>query len=191
MNNQVWKTFAQHEVSHSAAHYLTTIHDLNGNRGYARVSDVAKELDVTKGSVSVQMKHLREKGWVTEDENRFLQLTEIGQSVAVDVLDNRRVLIRFLCTVLGLGEEQAETDACKIEHLLSSETGGRLKTFVELLESGTNDAKAVLEKFRGFELECPTFDACHMCEEQCLVDLEPCDYAQKEEAQDDTGKSAP
>ncbi|MCZ6794778.1 MAG: metal-dependent transcriptional regulator, partial [Planctomycetota bacterium] len=62
MNNEVWKHFAEHQVSHSMAHYLTTIHELRSRQGYARVSDVAKELDVTKGSASVQVKHLKEKG---------------------------------------------------------------------------------------------------------------------------------
>lgn len=66
MKKSVWKTFAAQEVSHSVAHYLTTIFDLHTSHGYARVSDVARDLDLTKGSVSVQLKHLKEKGLVTE-----------------------------------------------------------------------------------------------------------------------------
>ena len=53
------------------------------------MSDVARALDVTKGSASVQLKHLKEKGFVTEDENRFLQLTDQGDTVAREVLYNR------------------------------------------------------------------------------------------------------
>ena len=173
MINQVWKSFAEHEVSHSAAHYLTTLHELHERRGYARVSDVAKELGVTKGSVSVQMKHLREKGWVIEDENRHLQLTEVGRSVAVDVMHNREVLVEFLRSVLGLSAEQAETDACKIEHLVSPETSRELLLLVDLLQSDDPAARQALEKFQNFECECPSFEDCQLCDDQCLMELEP------------------
>ena len=173
MINQVWKSFAEHEVSHSAAHYLTTLHELHERRGYARVSDVAKELGVTKGSVSVQMRHLREKGWVIEDENRHLQLTEMGRSVALDVMHNREVLVEFLRSVLGLSGEQAETDACKLEHLVSPETSRELLLLVDLLQSGDPAAQKALEKFHNFESACPSIEECQLCDEQCLIELEP------------------
>ena len=173
MINQVWKSFAAHEVSHSVAHYLTTLLDLHERRGYARVSDVAKELEVTKGSVSVQMKHLKEKGWVTEDENRFLQLTPLGQSVAREVIQNRRLLIEFLCEVLGLEAEQAETDACKIEHLLSPETSEQLMALVQLLQSEDPDAVKFLKQLKNFKVKCPSLEDCHICEDQCLMEVEP------------------
>jgi DtxR family transcriptional regulator, Mn-dependent transcriptional regulator len=174
MNHHVWKSFAAHEVSHSVAHYLTTLHDLHRSHGYARVSDVARELQVTKGSVSVQMKHLKEKGWVTEDENRFLQLTELGESVAVEVKYNRDVLIRFMSTVLGLAPEQAETDACKIEHLLSTQTSRQILALVQLLQSDDPDAKKLVKRFKNFEFRCPSMAECKLCDEQCLNDVEPC-----------------
>jgi Mn-dependent DtxR family transcriptional regulator len=175
MINQVWKSFAAHEVSHSAAHYLTTLHDLHQSRGYARVSDVAKELQVTKGSVSVQMKHLKEKGWVTEDENRFLQLTPLGEAVAREVRYNRQVLIQFLNSVLGIDAEQAETDACKIEHLLSHETSRQILGLVELLQSHDADASRFLKKFKSFKIRCPSIEECKLCEgQQCLIEVEPC-----------------
>jgi Mn-dependent DtxR family transcriptional regulator len=174
MINQVWKSFAEHEVSHSVAHYLTTLLDLHDRRGYARVSDVAKELDVTKGSVSVQMKHLKEKGWVAEDENRFLRLTELGRSVAEEVIRNREVIVRFLSEVLGLGAEQAEADACKMEHLLSQETSTQLLTLVQLLQSRDPDAVRLLKRFKRFKIRCPSLEECRICDEQCLMEMDPC-----------------
>ena len=92
----VWKSFAANEVTHSMAHYLTTLLKLHDQRGYARVSDIAKELDVTKGSVSAQKKHLKEMGFVTEDDNKFLRLTEEGRAKAKEVLHNRHILIQFI-----------------------------------------------------------------------------------------------
>ncbi len=150
MRNPVWKTFAAQEVSHSVAHYLTTIQDLQDAHGYARVSDVARALQLTKGAVSVQLKHLKEKGFVTEDANRFLQLTHLGESVARDVTESRRLLTRFLTQVLGVSEAQAEEDACKIEHLLSQETGARLVALLSFLESKDPEALRFVERFREF-----------------------------------------
>jgi Mn-dependent DtxR family transcriptional regulator len=177
MNHQVWKSFAAHEVSHSVAHYLTTLHDLHAARGYARVSDVARELEVTKGSVSVQMKHLREKGFVTEDENRFLQLTPLGESVAREVRYSREVLIQFISNVLGILPEQAETDACKIEHLLSHETSRQILGLVRLLQSDDPDARKFLKRLKSFKFRCPSLAECKLCDEHCLVEVEPCHRA--------------
>ena len=162
MRNQVWKTFAAQEVSHSVAHYLATIHDLHESHGYARISDVARVLELTKGSVSVQMKHLKEKGFVEEDENRFLRLTSLGETVVSGVRYNRQVIVEFLSNVLGVNAAQAETDACKIEHLLSHETCRQIRELVEFLDLGRPEVHSFLEKFRDFRAngtgdakECP------------------------------------
>lgn len=174
MNHQVWKSFAANEVSHSMAHYLTTIHDLHQTRGYARVSDVADELAVTKGSVSVQMKHLKKKGFVTEDKNRHLNLTPVGEAIAREVLSNREVLIQFISNVLGIPADQAETDACKIEHLLSHDTSQQILALVQILLSDDTDARKFIKKFKNFKLSCPTLEECGLCEDRCLLEVEPC-----------------
>jgi Mn-dependent DtxR family transcriptional regulator len=147
-HNQTWKEFKANEVSHSMAHYLVTLRDLHALRGYARVSDVARELRVAKGTVSVQMRHLKEKGFVTEDENRHLRLTEVGDNVARQVFYNRATIIQFLSKVLGIDAKQAEVDACKIEHLLSAETGHQILALVQLLLSDEPSAKSLLKKLK-------------------------------------------
>ncbi len=173
MINDVWKSFAAHKLSHSAAHYLTTIHNLREERGYARVSDVAEELDVQKGSVSGQIKQLREKGFISEDEKRHLELTEMGEQAALEVLRNRSIFITFLRDVLALPAELAEADACKIEHLLSPETSRHLLLLVDLLQSDDADAQALRERLKGFEVVCPSPEHCDLCEDECLVEVEP------------------
>lgn len=170
MNNDVWKEFAEHQVSHSMAHYLTTIHELRSSQGYARVSDVARELDVTKGSASVQLKHLKEKGLVAEDANRHLHLTEQGDEVARQVMYTRHVLVRFLGDLLGVDSQAAESDACKIEHLLSAQTCNHLLALVRLLESGDRVAKQFLEKYRSFRPSCPRVEECDVCTDVCMMD---------------------
>jgi Mn-dependent DtxR family transcriptional regulator len=147
-HNHAWKEFKANEVSHSMAHYLVTLRDLHASHGYARVSDVARELDVRKGTVSVQMRQLKEKGFVTEDENRFLQLTESGETVARQVIYNRTTIVQFLNKVLGIERQAAEIDACKIEHLLSPETGHQILALVQCLLSDDPSAKGLLKKLK-------------------------------------------
>lgn len=170
----VWKSFAANEITHSMAHYLTALHKLHGDRGYARVSDVAKDLEVTKGSVSTQMKHLKEKGLVIEDENRFLRLTPEGESIALEVLHNRELLIQFIQNVLGVDPVQAETDACKIEHLVSRETSHQLLAMVQLLQGDDETAQAFLATFKKYKLSCPTLEDCSICEDECLLNNGEC-----------------
>ncbi len=148
-HNHSWKEFNENPISHSMAHYLVTLRDLHATQGYARVSDVADELDVTKGTVSVQMRHLKQKGYVTEDANRHLKLTESGESMARQVVYNRGTIIQFLHKVLEVDAEQAELDACKIEHLLSAETGHQILALVQLLLSDDPSAKALLKKLKA------------------------------------------
>lgn len=148
-HNHSWKEFNENPVSHSMAHYLVTIRDLHASQGYARVSDVADELKVTKGTVSVQMRQLKEKGYVLEDDNRHLRLTEAGETVARQVVYNRETCIQFLSKVLEIDPKQAEVDACKIEHLLSPETGHQILSLVQLLLSDDPSAKALLKKLKA------------------------------------------
>ena len=166
---KTWKSFAANEVTHSVAHYLTTLLDLHARRGYARVSDVAHELDVTKGSVSVQMKHLKEKGLVIEDEAHHLRLTPSGEGIAREVIHNRQILIQFLTSVLGIGPEQVEIDACKMEHLLSRETSHQLLALVQFLQSDEPVAKRFRECFREYKVSCPSLENCNLCSMECLA----------------------
>jgi len=174
MKELVWKSFAAQEVSHSMAHHLNALRHLRATQGYARLSDIARELQVSKGSASIQMKHLKEKGFVTEDGNRFLLLTPVGEKVVREVRYNRQILIQFLTKVLGIKPGLAETDACKIEHLLSHSTGRQLLRLVQLLQSEDSDARKFLKKFKVFKLQCPSQEECKLCDDQCLVKTDEC-----------------
>lgn len=144
---EIWKEFEQNEITHSGAHYLMTIHELIEDQGYARVSDVARNMHITPGSASIMIKSLKEKGYLEEDRNRFLRLSNEGDRLAESVSSHRQTLITFLQDVLHIDAEQAEIDACKIEHLISSETGDRLTLFLQFLLSGEPDAKAFLKMY--------------------------------------------
>jgi DtxR family Mn-dependent transcriptional regulator len=131
MTLDVWKQFEENNITHSAAHHLTAILELREKRGYARVTDVAKHLNITTGSASTNLKNLKSKGLIAEDDNRFLTLSTEGESIARAVNTRKKILERFLIDVLQVGAEQAEIDACKTEHLISSETARKLGKFTE------------------------------------------------------------
>ncbi len=126
---EVWKEFHENEITHSAAHHLLAIQELIGKRGYARVTDVAKFLDITTGSASTNLKGLKQKGFVAEDDNRFISLSPEGERLAVAILSRRKILEEFFIKVLGVDAHIAGVDACKTEHLLSPETTSRMAEF--------------------------------------------------------------
>ena len=87
----IWKEFEHNEISHSGAHYLMSVQKLIDSNGYARISDIAKEMHITPGSASIMIKSLRQKGYLEEDQNRFLKLSEEGNRVAHSVASHHRI----------------------------------------------------------------------------------------------------
>ncbi len=126
----VWKEFGENQVTHSAAHHLLAILELGQLRGYARVIDVARFLNITTGSASTNLKTMKQKGLVVEDENRFLSLSDNGRKIAEVILKRRTTIENFLVKVLHVARDQAHVDACKTEHLLSPETTAKMESFI-------------------------------------------------------------
>ncbi len=135
-----WKEFDQNPITHSVAHHLVAIADLLDEFGYARVSDVARLLGITRGSVSVTLKNLKQRGLVVEDEQRHLGLSDEGAEIAEAIRFRKRTMVRLFAEVFGVEAKQAEIDACKIEHLISAETTDRVKGFLRFCESGDGEA---------------------------------------------------
>ena len=96
---------------------------------------------------------LKERGYVGEDHNRFLELTEKGVKVVSDTESTRLVMQRFLVEALGMDQDDAMIDACKVEHLISSETRSRLKWFLSVLFSDTKCAKCFLDDLKKTDLK--------------------------------------
>ena len=136
-----WREFDQNPVSHSAAHHLTTIQWLLDDQGYARVSDVARHLGITRGSVSVTLKGLRQRGLVVEDDHKHLSLSEEGIHIARGIRTKRILIQALFREVLGVPDEVAEQDACKIEHLISDQTAEAAGGFLVGLEELSSDSQ--------------------------------------------------
>ena len=108
-------------IHESAEDYLEQILMLLENKGYARSVDIAEGLGVSKPSVSVAMKNLRENGYIVMADNGYISLTDKGFAIARRIYDRHKTLTRFFVR-LGVPEEIAREDACKIEHDLSEES---------------------------------------------------------------------
>ena len=117
-------------IKESAENYLESILVIKNQKGFVRSIDVANHLGVSKPSVSVAMKSFREEGYITVDEDGGLDLTEKGLNIAMSVYERHEVISKALIA-LGVSEETALDDSCKIEHVISEETFSRIKEFLK------------------------------------------------------------
>jgi len=114
------------KIYESAENYLETIFVLQKKHGVVRSIDIATELSVSKPSVSVAMKNLRNNGYIEMDEDGHITLLEQGYEIATKMYERHTLLTRWL-TNLGIDPAIAAEDACKIEHVISEATFEALK----------------------------------------------------------------
>ena len=170
-----WREFERNGITHSAAHYLMAIDTLRQEYGYARVTDVADMLEVSRGAASMSLTHLKKRGWVTEDHNRFLLLSDDGKQIAELVEHNFKILATFFEDVLGVPKEVALADACKMEHLMSLETGRRLLWLMRWIMSDETRMAKVNETMKTLSnAECKSVEECPICKDTgaCLSKIE-------------------
>ena len=110
----------------SAEMYLETILVLHERKGYVRSIDIANEMNFSKPSVSIAMKRLRQEGYVSVGKDRDLLLTDAGRAIACRVYE-RHCFFTQLLLCAGVEPEQAEQDACRMEHAISEEGFVKLK----------------------------------------------------------------
>jgi len=164
---EIWKKFDETALSHSSVHHLMAINDLKKRQGYVRAIDIANYLNITRGSVSITLHKLLSKGYVSEDKHKIVALSAKGEDIVNSVLSKRRVIKQFCQEVLGLSEERAEIDACKVEHLLSEKSGKKLMSFMGYFLSQAKEAKLFRKGLRDFNLICESVESCEMCELSC------------------------
>ena len=114
-------------VNESAENYLETILILSKQLPVVRSVDVANELGFKKSSVSIAMKNLREKNHITVTNAGYIYLTDSGKEIAEMIYERHELLTSWLVR-LGVPQEIAAEDACKVEHVLSKESFEAIKT---------------------------------------------------------------
>lgn len=110
--------------------YLEAIYELSREKSFARVSDIAERLNVTKASASAAMQTLLNKGLVSTEKYREIYLTEEGRKLAELTSEKHSTIKKFFIDVLGVSPDVADTDACAIEHVISTDSVNAMRTFL-------------------------------------------------------------
>ena len=118
------------KLQESREDYLERILMLEIKLGQVKSIDIACDMNFSKASVSIAMKKLKDSNYITIDEKGYIHLTETGLEIAKNIYDRQLTLTKALM-LLGVKEEIAKIDACKIEHDLSQETYTCIKNHIE------------------------------------------------------------
>ena len=113
-------------IYESAENYLEAILSLHERNGLVRSIDIANELHFSKPSVSIAMKNLRENGYIHMDKEGHITLTDAGREIAETMYERHKLLSRWLMK-LGVSEQTALQDACRMEHVISAESFQAIK----------------------------------------------------------------
>jgi DtxR family Mn-dependent transcriptional regulator len=113
-------------LTESLEMYLETIGLLRERTKLARVTDIARELGVSKPSVHAALHELENRGLIEHEHYGEVFLSPAGKTAASEIRRRHDLLTAFLRNVVGVGPETAERDACRIEHYLSKETMDRI-----------------------------------------------------------------
>ncbi len=116
-------------IQESGENYLEAILVIKQRKGYVRSIDVAHELGVSKPSVSRAMSVLKKEGLIDMDGLNQILLTEEGRKIAENIYEKHRIITKFL-VLLGVDEETAAEDACKMEHIISPLSFEKIKEHI-------------------------------------------------------------
>lgn len=117
------------KIHESAEMYLETILILSKKSAHVRSIDICDHMGFSKPSVSRAVSLLKSGGYVTADKDGYLSLTDEGREIAEKIYERHNILT-VLLTRLGVSEETAAQDACKLEHVLSDESMEAIKGYI-------------------------------------------------------------
>jgi DtxR family Mn-dependent transcriptional regulator len=138
------------KLTASLENYLEAILIIGQKKKAVRVKDIATFLHIRAASVVGALQTLEERGLVRHERYGHVELTSLGADHAREIYNKHEVLTRFFYRVLGLDEEIAAEDACKIEHHIHRETVDRLVQFMEYIETCPLKQKTHAAEFRDF-----------------------------------------
>lgn len=118
------------KIHESAENYLEAILMISERQPQVRSIDIVNELEFSKPSVSIAMKNLRENGYIQMDRDGYITLTGQGQVIAETMYERHKFLSQWLIR-LGVDEQTAVSDACRIEHVISAKSFEAIKKHVE------------------------------------------------------------
>jgi DtxR family Mn-dependent transcriptional regulator len=130
--------------------YLEAIFDISQEKSFVRVKDIAGRLDVKMPTVTSMLKTLRDRGLVHYGKYEYVELTQSGTDVGKEMRRRHGILKEFLTRVLKIDHQVADEEACKMEHILSSESLGSLTDFMHFIQQCPRAGENWLEHFEEY-----------------------------------------
>ncbi len=150
-------------LTESMEDYLEAIYQLQREREVARVKDIAVRLKVKMPSVSNALIALKQRNLVEHEKYGYVTLTREGLARAEHVYQRHQAMTRFLSDILQLDEDQAEAEACELEHALRAETLHRLVAFIDFIERCPRGGATWLRHLSGRWEDLPCDGDCEKC----------------------------
>ena len=116
--------------------YLEALYEIIQEKNGVKAVDVAKRLNVKRSSVTEALKHLSKKGLINYNKYDVISLTPDGNKTAQAIIKKHKTLFEFLTNVLGIEENEASENACKMEHVISDNVLNRIIDFIESYKKG-------------------------------------------------------
>lgn len=145
--------------------YLEAVFQVSRKEGVARISTISIFLGVTKPSVSYAINKLVEEGLVRHDNYSYVELTPEGHALARKIVEKHQLLTVFFTEILGVERQEAEKEACSMEHYLDAETKDKLEGLVGFILSGPG-SNEWLKNLRYYQ---ENRKRPHNCPERCAA----------------------
>lgn len=156
-------------LSESLEDYLETILFLETANKVARVKDIANKMGVLQGSVTGALKTLAEKGMINYEPYSFITLTRKGAGIAKEIARRHEVIKDFLQCVLLLPPDQAEENACRMEHAMDKAVIDRLVQFIEYIHKCPRTGEDWIQAFVNYySKDKQDAEKCKKCLEACV-----------------------
>ena len=155
MNN-----ISKNPITPTMEDYLEAIYNLAKEKRSVRVRDIAKKLEVKMPTVTNMLKTLSEKGLIDYEKYEYLELTEKGSDVGSNIDKRHQILRTFLADILKIDFNQADEDACKMEHAVSPSTIEAFVDFMEFIEHCPRGGTSWLDYFNEYREHGQPKDKC-------------------------------
>lgn len=151
--------------------YLETIYHIVSEKKAARAKDIAVRMAVNSASVTGALRLLADKGHINYAPYDVITLTPSGETLARDIVRRHEILKDFFTKVLDVNEQEAEDNACRMEHAVSPMIVDRLVRFVEFIQICPRGGEEWIGGFRQFCEKDDTLTGCEHAISRCLNDL--------------------
>lgn len=138
------------DLSASLEDYIETIYHIVEEKQVARAKNIAEMMGVSRASVTEALRALSSRDLINYTPYEVITLTDIGRTVAEDVIFRHNTLKKFFSEILIIDADIAEDGACKVEHAAPPEVISRMIDFMKFIDSCPQVEKGLINKFRDF-----------------------------------------